>query len=210
MPPVTDPLNPKLMTKSVKTLAFITISTLLSFTVHGQLKLPVTNGIGPDIKKVIQDYPNQFSNLKGDVVVQNPQSTDYACNFKVDGAEEATITQYSSANKYNICSWQATMLTTDDFETATKKYKSLYSQLNNLATKMEEGVYLHLKAKYEIPTEEMKFNSIIFNVDNGGTSLKKLKVELTMQYELLEWKVKVLVYEKEREDHERGEVEEKN
>ncbi len=37
---------------------------------------------------------------------------------------------------------------------------------------------------------------------------EKLKVELSMQYELLEWKLKVLVYEKEREDNERGSVEE--
>ena len=196
------------MTKSVKTLAFITISVLLSLASDGQLKLPVTNGIGPDIKKVLQDYPNQFSNLKGDVVTENPQSTDFACNFKVDGAEEATITQYSSANKYNICSWQATMLTTDDFELATRKFKSLYGQLNNLSTRMEEGVYLRIKANYESPVEEMKFTSIIFSVDNGSTTLKKLKVELTMQYELLEWKVKVLIYDKEREDNERGEVEE--
>ncbi len=196
------------MTKSVKTLALITIIALLALPAFAQLKLPVVNGIGADIKKVIQDYPNQFSNLKGDVVVQNPQSTDYACNFKVNGAEEATITQYSSANKYNICSWQALMLTTEEFEDAKKKFKSLYGQLNNLSAKMEEGVFLRLKASYETPVEEKKFNSIIFSVDNGSTTLKKLKVELTMQYELLEWKVKVVVYEKEREDHEKGEAEE--
>lgn len=196
------------MTKSVKTLAFITISALLTSQSVAQLKLPLVDGIGPDVKKVIQDYPNQFSNLKGEVITQNPQSTDYACNFKVSGAEEATITQYSAANKYNICSWQALMLTTEEFEEAKKKFRSLYVQLNNLSTKMEEGVYLRLKADYETPVEEKKFTSVVFAVDNGGTTLKKLKVELTMQYELLEWKVKVLVYEKEREDNERGEIEE--
>ena len=196
------------MTSSVKTLVIITICKCLSLTTTAQLKVPIANGIGPDIKKVIHDYPNQFSNLKGELIVQNPQSTDYACNFKVNGAEEASITQYSAANKYNICSWQAIMLTTDDFEAAKKEFKSLYGQLNNLSAKMEEGVYLRLKADYEMPIEEKKFNSIIFSVDNGSSTLKKLKVELTMQYELLEWKVKVLVYEKEREDNEKGEAEE--
>jgi hypothetical protein len=196
------------MKKSVKTLAFITIAVFFSITTTAQLKLPVVNGIGPDIKKVIQDYPNQFSNLKGEIINQNPQSIDYACNFKVNGAEEASITQYSANKKYPITSWQAVILTTDDFEEAQKKFKSLFNQLNNLATKMEEGVYLRLKGKYEQPVEEKKFTSVIFSVDNGSTTLKKLKVEISMQYELLEWKLKVLVYEKEREDNERGEIEE--
>ncbi|HEX7844671.1 MAG TPA: hypothetical protein VF476_02660 [Chitinophagaceae bacterium] len=196
------------MTKSVKTLALLTIITISALTSSAQLKLPLVNGVGPDIKKVLQDYPNQFNNLKGEILVQNPQSVDYACNFKVNGAEEATVTKYSSANKYEISSWQAVMLTTDDFEEAKKRFKSLYGQLNNLSAKIDGGLYLHLKAKYETPTEERKFTSVIFDVDNGTTTLKKLKVELTMQYELLEWKVKVLVYEKEREDHEKGDVDE--
>lgn len=199
------------MKKSVKTLAFITIITiavLSSFSSRAQLKLPVANGIGPDIKKVLQDYPNRFHNLMGEVIVTNPQSVDYACNFKVNGAEEASVTKYSSANKYDIVSWQAVMLTTEAFDEAKKKFKSLFSQLNNLSAKLEEGVYLRLKGKYEEPVEQMKFTSVIFDIDNGSTTLKKLKVELTMQYELLEWKVKVLVYEKEREDNERGEVDE--
>jgi len=128
------------MKKSVKTLAFITIAAFLSITTAAQLKLPVVNGIGPDIKKVIQDYPNQFSNIKGEVINQNPQSTDYACNVKVNGAEEVSITQYSANKKYPITSWQAVMLTTDDFEDAKKKFKSLFNQLNNLSAKMEKGV----------------------------------------------------------------------
>jgi len=194
------------MRNSVKTLAFITIAAFLSITTAAQLKLPVLNGIGPDIKKVIQDYPNQFSNIKGEVITQNPQSTDYACNLKVNGAEEVSITQYSANKKYPIASWQAVMLTTDDFEDAKKKFKSLFNQLNNLSS--NETVSFHLKGKYETPVEEKKFTSVIFTADNGSTTLKKLRVELSMQYELLEWKLKVLLYEKEREDNERGAVEE--
>ena len=112
------------MKKAVKTLALITISTLLTVHSFAQLKLPVVNGIGPDIKKVLQDYPNRFHNLMGDVIVTNPQSVDYACNFKVTGAEEATVTKYSSANKYDIVSWQAVIQTTEEFEVAKKKFNS--------------------------------------------------------------------------------------
>jgi hypothetical protein len=196
------------MKLTVKTLALTTIFLSLVISSSAQLKLPVVNGIGPDIKKVLQDYPNQFHNLMGDVVEQNPQSTDYACNFKVNGAEEVTITQYSSANKYDITSWQALMLTTEDFEDAKKKFKALYNQLQNLAVRIEGGVYFHLKGTYETPVEEKKFTTVVFAVDAGASPFKKLKVELQMIYVPMEWKVKVLVYDKEREDDERGETEE--
>ncbi len=195
------------MRNSVKTLAFIIIAGFLSITSAAQLKLPVINGIGSDIKKVLQDFPNQFNNLKGEMLVQNPQSTDYACNFKVNGAEESSVTQYSS-KKYAIASWQTVMLTTDDFDEARKIFRSLFNQLNNLSTQMTGGAVLHFKGKYEQPVEEKKFSSVIFSTENKNTSFEKLKIELSMQYELLEWKVRVLVYEKEREDNERGSVEE--
>ena len=47
---------------------------------------------------------------------------------------------------------------------------------------------------------------IIFSFEPPtDTCLKKLKVELTLQYyEPMEWKVKVLVYDRDREDNERG------
>jgi hypothetical protein len=31
-------------------------------------------------------------------------------------------------------------------------------------------------------------------------------VEVSLQYELMEWKVNLLVYDREREDHERGKI----
>lgn len=191
------------MKKSVKVLVIITMTLFFGNVAQSQLKLPVTNGIAPDVKKVIQDYPNHFSNLQGELIIQQAQSTDYECNFKVNGAEQASITQYTSTKKI-ISSWQALMLTTDDFEEAKKKFKSLFSQLNNLAVKMGNTNTYHLKGKYETPAEEKKFTSVVFSFENGGEEIKKLKVEIVMLYEPMEWKVKVLVYDKEREDDERG------
>ena len=120
------------MKKSVKSLVLITITTFIFNFSQAQLKLPViNNGIGRDVKKVIEDYPNRFINLMGEMLVENTQSTDYQCNFAVNGAEEAIVTRYSE--KKEICSWQVLMLTTDDFEKAKQKFKALYNQLNNLS-----------------------------------------------------------------------------
>jgi hypothetical protein len=185
------------MKKSVKTLVFITIISLFPLSSIAQLKLPFT-GIGPDVRKVIEDYPNHFNNLLGELIAQHPQSTDYECNFKIEGAIDISITQYSSA-KNNVCSWQALMLSSESFEKSKQKFKGLYNQLNNLNTKAG-----HLKGNYTAPVEEKRFAGVIFSFNPTDETTKKLKVELSLQYEEMEWKVRVLVYDRDREDDEKG------
>jgi len=198
--PDTKPLNPKLMKRSVKALVVFTISFLLFNHTQAQLKLNSSGTIGADVRKVVSDYPNSFANLIGEVIIQNPQSTDYQCNFKVIGAEKSFITRYASGKK-PIVSWQAVMLTTEDFEEAKKRFKNLYSQLNNLP--VGGG---RLKAEYEAPTEGNDFTNIIFEFNPGEEWTKKLRVELVIEAEMMDWKVKVMVYDRDRNDAERGPV----
>lgn len=190
-----------------KTTSKCTLSLLLLLllqTGFAQLKLPTINGIAADIKKVIQDYPNRFINLMGEVSSENTQSTDYLCNFKVNGAEAAFVTRYSA--KKEVCSWEALMLTTESFEKAKQKYKSLFNQLNNLPVVPAPGKISYLKGGYEPPVEEKKFSAILFELAPEAAA-KKLKVEITLQYQApMEWLVKVLVYDREREDDQRGET----
>lgn len=203
MPPVSNPLNPALMTKSVKSLVLITIGGLFFNAASAQLRLPVINGIGNDVKKVIEDYPNRFINLMGEVLKENLQSTDYHCNFKVNGAEESFITRYSA--KKEVCSWEALMLTTENFEKAKQKFKSLFNQLQNLSVTVGDAKNFHLKGTYDAPEESKKFTSIVFSFEPENDVVKRIKVEISMQFIApMEWKVKVLVYDKEREDDERG------
>lgn len=205
---VTTPLNPVHMKKSVKTLVLLTISFLLFSPADAQIKLPfVSNGVGSDVKKVIEDYPNRFIHLMGEVKMLNEQSTDYYCNFKVNGAEETFVTRYS-AKREGVVSWQALMMTTEDFEEAKKKFRSFYNQINNLSVSVGQKSS-RLKAEYKSPLEEMKFTSILFSLDPVDETAKKLKVELLLQYQApMEWKIKIQVYDREREDAERGKLEE--
>ncbi len=173
----------------------------LSFNVAtAQFKLNPVNTIARDVKKVIDAYPVHFDNIIGEAIIQNPQSTDYQCNFKVSGAEECIITRYTG-KKNQVSSWQALMLTTENFEDAKKKFKTLYTQLNNLSVKT-----MHLSGVYESPVEEKKFSSVLFSFDPADESLKKLKVELVIEAEGMDWKVKVLVYDRDRNDDERGDT----
>ena len=56
-----------------------------------------------------------------------------------------------------------------------------------------------------MPQEEMKFTAVLFSLDPADEAAKKLKVELSLQYQApMEWRIKILVYDREREDDERG------
>jgi hypothetical protein len=195
------------MTKSVKTLVLITIASLVFNYSNAQLKLPAINGVGNDVKKVIEDYPNRFINLMGEVIKENTQSTDYQCNFKVNGAEESFVTRYSA--KKEVCSWQALMLTTQSFDKARQKFKALFNQLNNLSLNTGGGKNVHLKGNFEAPEETKKFTSVIFSIEPELEATQKLKIEISMTFHSpMEWEVKVLVYDREREDDERGQTKE--
>lgn len=193
------------MKKTVKSLLLIVVISTHSLTSYSQLRLPLANALASDIRTIIRDYPHQFSSLLGAIIEENPQTIHYDCTFKVAGAETSSIIRYSANNK-KIYSWEALMLTTDDFEAAKKKFRALYLQFNQLGVKMDYGETFYLGGKYEAPVEEKKFNSVILMFENPDRNTYKMRLEISMQYELLEWKVRVLIYEHERDDDEQGET----
>lgn len=195
------------MKKTVKTLVSITCAWLMSTSLHAQLKLPVNSALAQDLKKVVADYPNQFEHLKGELIAENPQTSEYHCTLTVSGAEESHITRYSS--RKNICSWEALMLTTDNFEKARQKYRSLFQQLNNLSADIGQAKHIRFRGNYEAPAEEKKFSSVIFEADPSAGNHGPLRLELALQFhEPMEWKVRILLYDREREDRERGAIRE--
>jgi hypothetical protein len=63
-----------------------------------------------------------------------------------------------------------------------------------------------LRGVFEEADESKKFSTSILTVTSPPTPLKKLKVEVSLLFEFPEWKVNLLVYEKEREDDEQGDL----
>ena len=192
------------MKLSVKTLTICTCF-FLSQLCQAQLKMPFSPNVAQDVKKVIDDYPNRFINIMGEIQSQQSQSIQYRCNFEVAGAEEAFVIRYPA--KKDVCSWEALMITTENFDKAKNKFRNLYTQLNNLGVNIGKTQY-KLHAAYESPEESMKFTSIVFSLTPAlSTNVENMKIEISMQYkEPMEWQVKLLVYDKEREDDERGNI----
>jgi hypothetical protein len=65
-----------------------------------------------------------------------------------------------------------------------------------------------LKGDFETVNESKKFFTSILHLHKGDTTPQKLKVEVSMHFDFPEWKVNVVVYEREREDDETGDVKE--
>ena len=176
-----------------------------AFTSRAQLRPPATfNSFKQDIQKVVAAYPHGFTAITGDVVEQGPQTISYASLVVPKGAQESTVTRYSAELK-KIYSWQAVMLTTEDFEDAVTKYKSLYVQLKGMNVQYVADDYT-LGGSYEAPAEARKFTSSTLYLIRPPEALKKLRIEVTMQFQFPDWKVGIVVYDKEKEDDENAAV----
>lgn len=191
-----------------KLLLLLLSSFIVLNTATAQLKVPGTGNsdVRNALEKVINDYPKAFASLKGEVIANNPQTVEYESLLSFKTAEKNTITQYSGKNP--VYSWQAQMFTTEEFETAAKKYKSFYTQLKGMNIRLNRDYDYKLDGEYSKPEESKKFSSTVFRLLPNASYLPKVKVELSLQYEFPEWKIYLMVYQKEREDNERGKIEE--
>lgn len=178
------------------------IAFCLVATANAQLKIPLkgsaNSGLRNDLQKVVESYPHQFQPIRGKVIANNPQTVEYASLVKPAGAQETLIVKYSSEVK-PVYSWQSVLLITEEYEEAAKKYKTVYNQLKGMNITYVVDRYT-LRGVYEEPDESRGFATSVLAPAHPPAALKKLKVEVSLQYEFPEWKVAVMVYEKEKED----------
>lgn len=194
-------------------LTLVMACTAIGFSAQAQLKFPSVknsistahNAIRTDVQKVVADFPNQFASFRGEVVNQGPQTVEYASTLVPNSAQMATITQYSY-HKKPVYSWQALMLTTEDFEAAVKKYKALYNQVKGTYVTFNANQSYYLQGHYDEPDESKDFLSSVLNFYTRDEDIKRIKVEVNMQFEFPEWKVNLLVYSRDRDDDERGNI----
>ena len=174
---------------------------LFAFSLSAQV-IPVKNALQTDIVKVISDYPNGYKNIIGEQIIENPQSIEFECLVTVKDAVKCKLIKYSS-NVKEIYSWEAEMMKTEDFETASKKFRAIYNSLQHLTVKIN-GTTAIFQGDYIKPSAAIKFTTIVLDPGDKAPELKKLKLALILETEMLEWVIKIQVYEKEREDKERG------
>lgn len=158
-----------------------------------------TNHAHTALQKVINDFPNNFSNIRGGELTSDLQNSDFVSKVEIPGSQSTVITQYGSDGGKEIYSWKAVISESEEFEEAAKKYHELYSQIKNSIIKIGGEKPFILSGSYEQPTESKKFSSTAFSLLPSTGILRNLKVELTLQNYITEWQVALLVYEQQDE-----------
>jgi len=185
----------------MKPLTATFIFILFVFSLSAQI-IPIKNALQTDIAKVISDYPNGYKNIIGEQIIENPQSIEFECLVTVKDAIKCKLIKYSS-NVKDIYSWEAEMIKTDDFEAASKKFKAIYNSLQHLSVDIN-GTTAVFKGDYIKPSEAIKFTTIILDPGDKTPEFKKLKLALVLETDMLDWVIKIQIYEQERLDKDKG------
>jgi hypothetical protein len=164
--------------------------------VHAQLVLKKDGPLHDAVEKVLTALPGQLKTVTGAMIADNPQSREYESKVLLPGSISSSVVQYASVdNKKTIAAWHATVMETDEFATASKKFKWLYNQIKSASYNCG-GKSIRLTAKYEAPKEEITFTTLVFEQpgDKGNERL-----QLSMNYEITNWVIRISVYNEDRE-----------
>lgn len=172
----------------------------LSQHLFSQQKLiaKASNNIKSDMQKVVGDYYDHFHNIKGEKLSESVSTIEYQSKVVPQDASESIITEIKSLQ--DVYSWETTLLKTDDFEKAVEKYKQVYRQLNGARFKMYDNKSWKFTGAYDTPNESRAFASSILEPEVAEKVLQRLKIEVALNYNMSEWTIKLLVYEKEADD----------
>jgi hypothetical protein len=160
-----------------------------------------TNNTNTAIEQVIQDIPNQLKNIRGEVLTEGQQTTDYESQVKIPGARSCVITRFSVAKKEAHC-WKATLFESASFQEARGTYKELYSQIKNSIIRIQGEKPYILNGQYEMPQESKRYHSTVFVMLPSVGQMQKVKVELSLQQFSSGWKVSLLIYDQDRSNYE--------
>jgi hypothetical protein len=179
---------------------FLPASIFLSLHLFAQNKLPllkIPNTIKSDIEKVARDYYDNFYNIKGEKIFETESTIEYESKIIPQNSLESTITEIKSL--HNVYSWQTIMLNTEDYDKAVEKYKQVYHELNGADFKMHDNSSWKFKGVYDTPDDNRAFASSILEPDVNEKNFQRLKIEIALNYNMPEWTVRILVYEKEND-----------
>lgn len=145
------------------------------------------------VEKVIQDYPNHFHNIKGELIGPASSKTSrYRSTLELPGSASSTITLVSASGTEGS-GWTCTVLQTASFEEARARYSEIYSQLSNsIVTAAGQKTFI-LSGQYESPAADKKENEVLFTLLPGVGEMKRLRVELILREEGSDWVVAISV-----------------
>ena len=169
---------------------FIVLLPILSIA---QFHLPVSNSVSNAIAQVIEDFPNHFNKIRGEIISKDVQAVNYASTINISGADSSIIIQNGNDSD-NIYSWTETVFVTDEFDKAKEKFHEYFTKIKATAATIDNKK-ISFHAEYIAPDDTKHFTTILFTANNETPQLKNVVIDLSMQYVLSGWQIIVSVYE---------------
>jgi hypothetical protein len=163
-----------------------------------QLNEPKSLSFARAMESVLHDYPANFWNISGELVLQQGEIENYASLVLLPGADECSITRYHSVED-TTASWQAKMFRNEDFALAAKQYKTLYQHLKGCYLKLIDGSIVYLRGEWEEPKEEKAFAMSTLRLVTGDWRYREMKIDLEMVYQFPEWMININVSGKKKD-----------
>ena len=176
---------------------------LLLFAIQGEAPAQgvFANQTNGALERVIQDYPNQFKNIKGDLLASNAKEMEFKSVVVIPGAESSIVTQYTGADRH-IVSWQTILYSSGDFDKAENKFKELFGEIKNTIVRLDGERPVILNGKYETPEEDKTHTTVVFDILPATGTMRQLRVDITLQKRDRRWVVVLNVYDKDRKEDE--------
>jgi|ERR1035437_5672354 hypothetical protein len=184
------------------------IGIMIAFLIFSASAFPQTedvfsNKVNTALEKVLKDYPNRFHNIKGEILVQGPQTTEYRSTVQVPGSASCVVVR-NNQNKIDAYAWTCTALKTVDFYQAKNKFKEIFDQVDNTIIKIDGQKPFILSGQYASPAEDNKSTAINFDLLPAVGEIKKIKVALVLLKEPREWKISLQVCDNDLKDEGQG------
>jgi hypothetical protein len=155
-----------------------------------------SNQTNNTLEKVVQDYPSQFKNIKGELLSSRPGSEEYKSTIAIPGAISTTITQLAVGHKQTV-SWQSVIYAGNTFTAAKDRYEELFNQIKNTIIKPQGGKAAIVNGLYMNPSEDKTFNTIQFDLMPANVLLQKVNIDLILKNTGTQWQIILSVYDRD-------------
>lgn len=157
------------------------------------------------LEKVIQDYPNHFHNIQGELITQAQQRSQYRSTLQLPGFNPSVIVLSTAAHD-PAQRWSCTLSQLDNFDQARTRFKDLYSQLSNSIIRSNAQKTFILSGQYEEPDPAKKQALVQFGLLPAVGDLRKLHVLLIMNQQGSSWNISLSVDDQTAREETQGVV----
>jgi len=147
------------------------------------------------IDAVLRDFPNHLRNITGEMILAEGEIETYASSVALPDAKLCQIAHYHSKVDTTV-SWQASMLTADDFADADRAYRELYRKLQQCYIQLQDGTVIYLKGTWEPAKDGAAFTTSTLRLSVDDQRYRELRVSLELVYQLAEWGVNINIFSK--------------